>query len=72
MPAPAGLYKCPDGHWVGTKVVGKLVEGVLKVLELGVHILPLPPIDIDEADMSRFALESIRMETSYVTDKQPA
>jgi len=64
-----GLYKCPEGHWVGTKDIGELLEWIDKAEELGVHSLPLPRVD--EPDMEGFVVAEIPMEAAIGTNRVP-
>jgi len=63
-----GLYKCPEGHWVGTKNIGELRGWIDKALELGLPSLPLPPVD--EPWTGKFVQE-IPIETAHSSDRQP-
>jgi hypothetical protein len=70
-----GLYRCAEGHWVGTKDIGELLGWIDKALEYGARSLPLPLLDQppDEPDPSAFDVASIPMEPlTAETPKQPA
>ena len=36
-----GVYKCPDGHWVGTDDIDELIGWIDKAVRLGLRSLPL-------------------------------